>query len=110
MQDTGKTARSGKLDEIELRDELKHLRTQIPDNPSLNPILNVAFDLSRRLESGAISFDDVKQLAGRLMDRACVHRARRLRDQILGIDADLGVPGKPPFTAFVAAAWHPGGQ
>ena len=52
MQDKTPAASSAKLDESELIEELKRLRTQIPDNPSLNPILNVAFDLSRRLESG----------------------------------------------------------
>jgi len=83
MQDRAKpVVASAKLDEIALREELKRLRSQIPDNPSLNPILHVAFDLSRRLESGAVSFDDVKQLAGRLMDRACVRRARQLRDKL----------------------------
>ena len=86
MHDTAPAARSGKLDEVELRDELKRLRAQIPDNPSLNPILNVAFDMSRRLESGSVSFDDVKGLAGRLMDRACVRRARLLRDKVGYVD------------------------
>ena len=86
MQDTTPAVGSTKLDEIELIDELKRLRTQIPDNPSLNPILNVAFDLSRRLESGAVSFDEMKGLAGRLMDRACVRRARRLREKIGYVD------------------------
>ena len=37
-----------KLDEVALRAELKSLRAQIPDHPTLNPIVNVAFDLSRR--------------------------------------------------------------
>ena len=82
MQDKAPGTQPGKLDEIELRGELKRLRAQIPDNPSLNPILNVAFDLSRRLEAGNVTFDDVKGLAGRLMDRACVQRARRLRKKI----------------------------
>lgn len=86
MHDTAPAARSGKLDEVALRDELKRLRAQIPDNPSLNPILNVAFDLSRRLEAGSVSFDDVKGLAGRLMDRACVRRARSLRDKVGYVD------------------------
>ena len=83
MQDKAKScALQMQLDEFALRDELKRLRAQIPDNPSLNPILNVAFDLSRRLEAGRVPFDDLKALAGRLMDRACVHRARRLRERI----------------------------
>jgi phosphoenolpyruvate carboxylase len=78
MQDEVKPARS-KLDEFKLREELRALRRQIPDTPALNPIVNVAFDLSRRLEAGEFSFDDLKALAGRLMDRACVERARQLR-------------------------------
>lgn len=81
MQDTTPSVGSAKLDETELINELKRLRTQIPDNPSLNPILNVAFDLSRRLESNLVSFDEIQGLAGRLMDRACVRRARRLREK-----------------------------
>ena len=82
MQETTRVVRSMKLDETALIDELKRLRAQIPDNPSLNPILNVAFDMSRRLESGDVSFDDMKGLAGRLMDRACVRRAKKLREKI----------------------------
>ena len=49
-----KQAAPGKLDEFRLRDELRALRTQIPDSPALNPIVSLAFDLSRRLESGDI--------------------------------------------------------
>nr|HPG88727.1 phosphoenolpyruvate carboxylase [Hyphomicrobium sp.] len=86
MQETTRVVRSMKLDETALIDELKRLRAQIPDNPSLNPILNVAFDMSRRLESGDVSFDDMKGLAGRLMDRACVRRAKKLREKIGYID------------------------
>lgn len=92
------TATPAKLDEIALRDELKRLRTQIPDNPSLNPILNVAFDLSRRLESGAVSMDEVKALAGRLMDRACVRRARRFREKVGYVDQASTLKD---FSAFV---------
>lgn len=82
MQDKTSTDDALRLEGSVLRDELKRLRTQIPDNPALNPILNVAFDLSRRLESGQIAYKELKNLAGRIMDRACVHRARRLRERI----------------------------
>lgn len=74
------------LDEVGLRQELRRLRSRIPDRPALNPIVNVAFDMSRRLESGEVSFEDLKALAGRLMDRACVQRARRMRDRIGYVD------------------------
>lgn len=98
MLDTALKAKPVKLDELELRSELKRLREQIPDNPSLNPILNVAFQLSRQLESGAVSFDDVKGLASRLMDRACVRRARNLRQRIGYVDQ---ATTHKEFTAFV---------
>jgi len=71
-----------KLDELALREQLRALRTQIPDQPGLNPIVNVAFDISRRLEAGETSMIDLRALAGRLMDRACTQRARRLRTRI----------------------------
>ena len=79
-------AASGKLDEFRLRDELRAKRTQIPDTPGLNPIVSLAFDLSRRLESGDISFAEIKALAGRLMDRACVQRALHLRERVGFVD------------------------
>ena len=97
MQDTNQTAEA--LDEFKLRDELKSLRSQIPDQPSLNPIVNVAFKLSRQLESGAISFEDLKALAGRLMDRAFVRRALRLREQVGFTDTQTTIK---EFSNFVA--------
>ena len=81
-----KQPKKGMLDEIKLRDELKAFRARIPDQPNLNPIVNVAFDLSRQLEGGKVSFADVKELATRLMDRACVQRALLLKEQIGFID------------------------
>ncbi|MFX7832961.1 hypothetical protein ABTK53_19630, partial [Acinetobacter baumannii] len=74
------------LDEFELREALRKLRARIPDTPGLNPIVNVAFDLSRRLEAGEVSMIDIRALAGRLMDRACTGRARRLRARIGFVD------------------------
>ena len=76
------TQTAARLDELTLREQLRTLRTQIPDQPNLNPIVNVAFDISRRLEAGDITMTDLRTLAGRLMDRACTQRARRLRSRI----------------------------
>ncbi len=98
MQGKANQAQPQKLDEFALRDELKRLRAQIPDNPSLNPILNVAFDLSRRLETGTIAYEELKSLAGRIMDRACVHRARRLRERIGYVDQAATLKD---FTSYV---------
>ncbi len=77
---------SDAINEFALLDELRRLRTQVPDTPQLNPIVSIAFDISRKLEAGELSLDGLKALAGRLMDRACIHRARRLRERIGFID------------------------
>ncbi|MGH1419172.1 MAG: phosphoenolpyruvate carboxylase [Hyphomicrobiaceae bacterium] len=71
-----------KLDEFMLRDRLRDMRTRIPDDPWLNPIMAVAFELSRQLEAGELEFEDVKSLAERLMDRACVNRALHIRERV----------------------------
>lgn len=86
MLEEVKPAAGGKLDEFQLRDELRALRAKIPDTPYLNPIVSVAFDLSRRLEAGEVSFDELRDLAIRLMDRACVQRGRHLRERVGFVD------------------------
>ena len=95
---------TGKLDEFRLRDELRALRTRIPDTPALNPIVNLAFDLSRQLESGEISFSELKALAGRLMDRACVQRALHLRERVGFVDRATTYKEFADFVEGAAAA------
>jgi phosphoenolpyruvate carboxylase len=114
MQVDAKHTVPGELDEIQLRDKLRAFRTHIPDTPGLNPIVSVAFDLSRRLEAGEITFEALRALATRLMDRAFVHRARDLRERVGYIDpaqthkefADFveGLAKSMDFEAF-AAHW-----
>ncbi len=87
------------LDETALRAELKALRAKIPDQPTLNPIVSVAFDLSRRLEAGDITFADLSTLATRLMDSAYVHRALLLKEQI-GVESEAATHKE--FSDFVA--------
>lgn len=104
------------LNEVALRDELRAMRTQIPDHPFTNPIGMVAFNLSRHFESGDFGLEDLKALSTRLMDSACVHRAMLLKDQIGLVDdstteeefftfiterATRGGEGEPGFQAFV---------
>jgi len=86
MQKDVQPIATGQLDEFRLRDELRALRTRIPDTPGLNPIVNLAFDLSRRLEAGEINFAELRALAGRLMDRAGVQRALHLRERVGFVD------------------------
>ena len=74
------------LNEVTLRERLRQLRTLIPDQPNLNPIVNVAFDVSRELEASRITMAETRALATRLMDRACLQRAERLRSRIGYVD------------------------
>ncbi len=104
MQKDVQPTPSGKLDEFRLRDELRALRTQIPDSPALNPIVSLAFDLSRRLEAGDITFAELKALAGRLMDRACVQRARHLRERVGFVDRATTYKEFADFVESAAAA------
>ena len=91
-------SQSGGIDEFALRDDLRRMRQMIPDDPLLNPIINVAFGLSRRLEAGEIKLEDMRALSGRLMDRACSHRARRLRERVGYVDQATTLK---EFAAFV---------
>ncbi len=93
------TPTSQKIDGAKLRDELRAFRSQIPDQPALNPIVNVAFKLSRQLESGQISFADLKDLATRMMDRAAIRRGRHLKEQIGFVDDQTTLA---EFSKFVA--------
>ncbi|HET6322291.1 MAG TPA: phosphoenolpyruvate carboxylase [Hyphomicrobium sp.] len=104
MQDNVLPTTSGKLDEFQLRDELRALRAQIPDTPALNPIVNLAFDLSRRLESGDVGFEELKALATRLMDRACVQRALHLRERVGFVDRATTYKEFADFVESAAAA------
>jgi phosphoenolpyruvate carboxylase len=94
------------LDEFALRDELRQLRTGIPDAPWLNPIVAVAFQLSRRLEAGEIELSDLRELSARLMDRALLNRARGLRHRV---GFDKGAEGDP-FSALVARTIEQNGE
>ncbi|MGQ0671850.1 MAG: phosphoenolpyruvate carboxylase [Hyphomicrobium sp.] len=104
MPDTAVTQQN-QLDEFKLRDELKALRSLIPDHPNLNPIVNVAFSLSRQLESGALPFADLKALAVRLMDRAAYQRALRLKEQIGFVD---DATTQTEFASFVSSTMTSG--
>lgn len=94
----------GKLDEFRLRDELRAQRTQIPDTPALNPIVNLAFKLSRQLEGGEISFAELQALARRLMDRAGVQRALHLRERVGFVDRATTYKEFAEFVEGAAAA------
>lgn len=104
LNDQTSTTLAEPLDEYQLRDELRALRTQIPDAPWINPIVSLAFELSRRLESGRTSLADVRDLSGRLMDRALLNRARRLHDRVGTTSAQSGGDAFSELVRKTAAA------
>ena len=77
---------------------------RFPTPPGINPIVSLAFDLSRQLESGDIAFAELKAIAGRLMDRACVQRAEHLRERVGFVDRATTYKEFADFVEGAAAA------
>lgn len=89
-----------------LLDGLAAHRARQVDNPLMNPIAQMAFDISRRLEAGEVSTQALAAVAKDLSDRALVRRAERLRDYV-GLDADGGADSLRDLVS--AMAHGPGG-
>ncbi len=85
-----------------LLEELASYRAHQRDNPLVNPIAQLAFDVSRRLEGGAVTADVLSAVAKDLSDRALVRRAERLRAYV---DLD-GAGGADGFRTLVADVAH----
>lgn len=65
------------LDRLTARLGELHVRTK--DTPLFNPVFQMAHELSRELEAGAISLDDFTRLIGELETESLQDRANRLR-------------------------------
>ncbi len=70
--------------------DLKSYRSSISEDPQLNPTAQVAFRISRSLEAGEVSANDLGKMAKSLGDRAFVRRAQHL-SQYVGADSDDGL-------------------
>jgi len=62
-----------------LRDRLRKLHEQTAETPLFNPVFQLSHDLSRDLETGALSLDDMEGLVAELECEALQNRAGRLR-------------------------------
>lgn len=60
-------------------ERLRALRGAIVDDPHSNPVGQVAFEISRDIEAGRVSMDELGDLAKHLSDRAFVRRAEAIR-------------------------------
>ena len=86
-----------------------HERTQ--ETPLFNPVFQLGLDLSRALESGEISLDDVEQLIVELECDSMQSRAKRLRrlvepvDHTANLEALSDIAASDDFDAF-RAQWE----
>ncbi len=65
------------------------------DDPFGNPVLAMALLVSRRLEEGVLSLEDIDQLVRELRDDAFLRRAERLRGYV-GLDGGQDADGDMP--------------
>lgn len=63
----------------ELTERLQELHRRTQDTPLFNPVFQLSLDLSRELESGRMSLEDMAALIAELECDALQSRARRLR-------------------------------
>ena len=70
-----------------LRERLQVLHQRTAETPLFNPVFQLSHDLSRQLESGAMSLADVAGLVAELECEALQNRAARLRRLVAPTDA-----------------------
>lgn len=73
-----------------LSDRLQELHRRTEETPLFNPVFQLAHDLSRELEAGEMSFDDIEALIAELEVASLEERAERLTGMVapLGEDAN----------------------
>ncbi len=69
-----------------LRDRLRKLHERTSETPLFNPVFQLSHDLSRDLETGALSLDDMEGLVAELECEALQSRAGRLRRLVAPTD------------------------
>jgi len=70
----------------ELLDLVTRLRAEHDANPFSNPVLLASLTISRRIDAGELSLDDLAGLIAVLRDAACADRAKRIAAYLGGID------------------------
>lgn len=98
----------------QLTEHLQDLHQRTRETPLFNPVFQLSLDLSRRIESGDLSLDDVEKMVAELECRSLKSRAARLRRNVGPVEvgtnldqvADLG--RDDGFEAFRARWDQPG--
>jgi len=96
----------------DLTQRLSELHRRTAETPLFNPVFQLSLDLSRLLESGALSLDECAKMIGEIECAALAARAQRLRRMAapVGLAANAQVLQRlfattPDFAAF-AARWQ----
>ncbi|MFM5932456.1 MAG: phosphoenolpyruvate carboxylase [Novosphingobium sp.] len=94
-----------------LEQRLQDLHTRTAETPLFNPVFQLSLELSRQLEQGALSLDQVSALVSELECESLQSRARRLHRQIAPVDPTAneaaldGLDAPADFSAF-ASQWQ----
>ncbi len=97
----------------ELSDRLRDLHQQTRTTPLFNPVFQLSLDLSRELEAGNLSLDEVESMVAELECHSLTSRARQLRQRVEPIDegankaAIAALCDTQDFDAFRAQWQHP---
>ncbi len=71
----------------DLTERLQQLHRSTVETPLFNPVFQLAHDLSRQLEAGEISFDDIEAAIAELEVKTLDSRAQRLTRMVAPVDA-----------------------
>ncbi|MGB3166276.1 MAG: phosphoenolpyruvate carboxylase [Alteraurantiacibacter sp.] len=72
----------------ELADRLRVLHRQTAETPQFNPVFQLAHELSRAVESGELTFDDIEATIAELEVGSLEERAHRLSRMVDPVDPD----------------------
>ncbi|WP_241461743.1 phosphoenolpyruvate carboxylase [Aurantiacibacter luteus] len=95
----------------ELTERLQHIHRRTEETPLFNPVFQLAHEMSRDLEAGAMSFDDIEAMVAELEVAALEERARRTRCMVAPIGEAANEKAladtltAPSFAAF-KASWE----
>ncbi len=64
------------------RRQLRRHRKRIKDDPQFLPVKQLAFEMSRQMERGKASLDDMREISRELCDHSLLQRARMMRERL----------------------------
>ncbi len=64
------------------RENLRAHRTRVKSDPQFLPVKQLAFEMSRGMEKGTISQEDLSQVTHKLCNEALLYRARKMRERL----------------------------